>query len=155
MQILTLIFSMFLGFLGGYFAARIAVDQAMHDRKKLDRELTSSAVENERDIVRLDDRIDQVETLVLSHDNVRTTDGENLNKNFAAIKDFMKQQHAINAQVNQALYVLQHMNDKPAEIPEDEKDITEEEVIDRIREIMEEQDDSVHKSEMQDSKLSD
>lgn len=139
MQILTLIFSMFLGFLGGYFAARIAVDQAMHERKKMDRELTSSAVENERDIVRLDDRIDQVETLVLSQDNVRTTDGENLNKNFSAIKDFMKQQQAINAQITQALYVLQHINDKPADIPEDEKGLTEEEVIDRIQEIMEEQ----------------
>ena len=138
MTILTLAFSMFLGFIGGYFAARIAVDQAMHERKKLDRELTSSAVENERDIVRLDDRIDQIETLVLSQDSVRTTDGENLNKNFAAIKDFMKQQHAINAQFNQALYVLQHMNDKPAEIPEEEKDITDEEVIDRIREMMDE-----------------
>ena len=97
MQILSLIFSMFLGFLGGYFAARIAVDQAMHDRKKLDREITSSAVENERDIVRLEDRIDQVETLILNQDNVRTTDGENLNKNFAAIKEIMKQKHAINA----------------------------------------------------------
>lgn len=139
MTILTLAFSMFLGFLGGYFAARIAVDQAMHERKKLDREITSSAVENERDIVRLDDRIDQVETLVLSQDNVRTTDGENLNKNFAAIKEFMKQQHAINAQVNQAMYVLQHINDKPAEVPEEEKTVTEEEVIDRIQEIMEEQ----------------
>ena len=138
MQILIVIFSMFLGFLGGYFAARIAVDQAMHERKKLDKELTSSAVENERDIVRLDDRIDQVETLVLSHDNVRTTDGENLNKNFAAIKDFMKQQHAVNAQVNQALYVLQHMNDKPADIPEEENSLTDEEVIDRIREMMDE-----------------
>ena len=138
MTILTLAFSMFLGFIGGYFAARIAVDQAMHERKKLDKELTSSAVENERDIVRLDDRIDQVETLVLSQDNVRTTDGENLNKNFAAIKEFMKQQHAINAQVNQAMYVLQHINDKPAEVPEEEKDISDEEVIDRIREIMEE-----------------
>ena len=138
MTILTLAFSMFLGFIGGYFAARIAVDQAMHNRKKMDKELTSSAVENERDIVRLDDRIDQIETLVLSQDSVRTTDGENLNKNFAAIKDFMKQQHAINAQFNQALYVLQHMNDKPAEIPEEEKDITDEEVIDRIREMMDE-----------------
>ncbi len=137
MQILTLIFSMFLGFLGGYFAARIAVDQAMHERKKLDKELTSSAVENERDIVRLDDRIDQVETLVLSHDNVRTTDGENLNKNFAAIKDFMKQQHAINAQFNQALFVMQNMNkEREKEIAADNEIIQEEEVIDRIKEMI-------------------
>ena len=139
MQILSLIFSMFLGFLGGYFAARIAVDQAMHERKKLDKELTSSAVENERDIVRLEDRIDQVETLVLNQDSVRTTDGQNLNKNFMAIELFMKQQQAINAQVNQAMYVLQHLNDKPADIPEEEKDLTEEEVIDRIQVIMGEQ----------------
>lgn len=137
MQILSLIFSMFLGFLGGYFAARIAVDQAMHDRKKLDKELTSSAVENERDIVRLEDRIDQVETLILSQDNVRTTDGENLNKNFAAIKEFMKQQHAINAQFNQALFVMQNMSkEKEKEIAADNEIINEEAVIDRIKEMM-------------------
>ena len=139
MQILTLIFSMFLGFLGGYFAARIAVDQAMHERKKLDKELTSSVVENERDIVGLDNRMDQLEDMVLSQDEVRKTDGENLNKNFAAVKEFMKQQHAINAQVNQAMYVLQHLNDKPAEVPEEEKTVTDEEVIERIQEMMEEQ----------------
>lgn len=137
MTILTLVFSMFLGFIGGYFAARIAVDQAMHDRKKIDRELTSSTVENERDIVRLDDRIDQVETLVLSQDSVRTTDGENLNKNFEAIKEFMKQQHAINAQFNQALYVMQNMSkEREKEIAADNEIIQEEEVIDRIKEMM-------------------
>ena len=137
MTILTLAFSMFLGFIGGYFAARIAVDQAMHNRKKMDKELTSSAVENERDIVRLDDRIDQIETLVLSQDNVRTTDGENLNKNFAAIKDFMKQQHAINAQFNQALFVMQNMNkEREKEIADDNEILQEEEVIERIREMM-------------------
>lgn len=137
MQILSLIFSMFLGFLGGYFAARIAVDQAMHERKKLDKELTSSAVENERDIVRLDDRIDQVETLVLSQDNVRTTDGATLNKNFDSIKDFMKKQQAINAQFNQALFVMQNMNkEREKEIAADNEIIQEEEVIDRIREMM-------------------
>lgn len=137
MTILTLAFSMFLGFIGGYFAARIAVDQAMHNRKKMDKELTSSAVENERDIVRLDDRIDQIETLVLSQDSVRTTDGENLNKNFSAIKDFMKQQHAINAQFNQALFVMQNMNkEREKEIAADTEIMQEEEVIDRIREMM-------------------
>ena len=138
MQILILIFSMFLGFIGGYFAARIAVDQAMHDRKKLDKELTSSVVENERDIVGLDNRMDQLEDMVLNQDDARNTDGANLNKNFEAIKEFMKQQQAINAQVNQAMYVLQHLNDKPAEVPEEEKDISEEEVIDHIQKIMEE-----------------
>ena len=137
MQILSLIFSMFLGFLGGYFAARIAVDQAMHERKKLDKELTSSAVENERDIVRLDDRIDQVETLVLNQDNARTTDSDNLNKNFAAIKEFMKQQHAINAQVNQAMYVMQNLYPhKEKEIETVVNAMQEEEVIDRIKEMM-------------------
>ena len=137
MQILTLIFSMFLGFLGGYFAARIAVDQAMHDRKKLDREITSSAVENERDIVRLEDRIDQVETLILSQDSARTTDGATLNKNFDSIKDFMKKQQAINAQFNQALFVIQNMSkEREKEIAADNEILQEEEVIDRIREMM-------------------
>ena len=103
----------------------------------MDKELTSSAVENERDIVRLDDRIDQIETLVLSQDSVRTTDGENLNKNFSAIKDFMKQQHAINAQFNQALFVMQNMNkEREKEIAADTEIMQEEEVIDRIREMM-------------------
>ena len=137
MQILSLIFSMFLGFLGGYFAARIAVDQAMHERKKLDKELTSSAVENERDIVRLEDRIDQVETLILSQDSARTTDGATLNKNFDSIKDFMKKQQAINAQVSQALFVMQNMSkEKEKEIAADNEIINEEAVIDRIKEMM-------------------
>ena len=137
MQILSLIFSMFLGFLGGYFAAHIAVDQAMHDRKKLDREITSSAVENERDIVRLEDRIDQVETLILSQDSARTTDGATLNKNFDSIKDFMKKQQAINSQVSQALFVMQNMSkEKEKEIAADNEIINEEAVIDRIKEMM-------------------
>ena len=137
MQILSLIFSMFLGFLGGYFAARIAVDQAMHDRKKLDREITSSAVENERDIVRLEDRIDQVETLILNQDSARTTDGATLNKNFDSIKDFMKKQQAINSQVSQALFVMQNMSkEKEKEIAADNEIINEEAVIDRIKEMM-------------------
>lgn len=137
MQILSLIFSMFLGFLGGYFAARIAVDQAMHERKKLDKELTSSAVENERDIVRLEDRIDQVETLILNQDSARTTDGATLNKNFDSIKDFMKKQQAINAQVSQALFVMQNMSkEKEKEIAADNEIINEEAVIDRIKEMM-------------------
>ncbi len=137
MAILTLAFSMFLGFIGGYFAARIAVDQAMHDRKKLDREITSSAVENERDIVRLEDRIDQVETLILSQDSARTTDGATLNKNFDSIKDFMKKQQAINAQFNQALFVMQNMNkEREKEIAADNEIVQEEEVIDRIKEMM-------------------
>lgn len=137
MAILTLAFSMFLGFIGGYFAARIAVDQAMHERKKLDKELTSSAVENERDIVRLEDRIDQVETLILSQDSARTTDGATLNKNFDSIKDFMKKQQAINAQFNQALFVMQNMSkEKEKEIAADNEIINEEAVIDRIKEMM-------------------
>ena len=143
MQILSLIFSMFLGFLGGYFAARIAVDQAMHDRKKLDKELTSSAVENERDIVRLEDRIDQVETLILNQDSARTTDGATLNKNFDSIKDFMKKQQAINAQVSQALFVMQNMSkEKEKEIAADNEIINEEAVIDRIKEMMDLEEES-------------
>lgn len=138
MTVLAIAFSMFLGFLGGYFAARIAVDQAMHEHKKHTKELNAAVVEVERDIVGLENRIEQVEELILNQDDVRTTDGKNLNKNFEAIGDFIAKQQLFNTQVNQALFVLQHMNDHLVVDAPAENDIPEEEVIERIKEMMDE-----------------
>jgi hypothetical protein len=106
MAILTLAFSMFLGFLGGYFAARIAVDRAMFDNNKTVKSISESQYEANRDIVGLQEQFEALDESLQSMNAARTSDGDVWNSNFSNIKEFMRQQTALNAQVNQALNVL-------------------------------------------------
>ena len=106
MTILTLAFSMFLGFIGGYFAARIAVDRAMFSNNKTVKSISESQYETSHDIIGLQEQIDGLDKSLQNMNAARTIDGDVWNSNFGNVKEFMKQQTALNAQVNQALNVL-------------------------------------------------
>jgi hypothetical protein len=58
--------------------------------------------------------------MVLSQDDVRNTDGDISNQNFKQIKEFMRQQLALNAQVDQALRVLQTLTANPYQNSDEE-----------------------------------
>lgn len=106
MTILTLAFSMFLGFIGGYFAARIAVDRAMFSNNKTVKSISESQYETSHDIIGLQGQIEGLDKSLQNMNAARTIDGDIWNSNFSNVKEFMKQQTALNAQVNQALNVL-------------------------------------------------
>lgn len=106
MTILTLAFSMFLGFIGGYFAARIAVDRAMFSNNKTVKSISESQYETSHEIIGLQEQIDALDKSLQNMNAARTIDGDIWNSNFSNAKEFMKQQTALNAQVNQALNVL-------------------------------------------------
>ena len=106
MTILTLAFSMFLGFIGGYFAARIAVDRAMFSNNKTVKSISEAQYETNQDIIGLQEQFDALDKSLENMNAARTIDGDVWNSNFGNVKEFMKQQTALNAQVNQALNVL-------------------------------------------------
>lgn len=106
MTILTLAFSMFLGFIGGYFAARIAVDRAMFSNNKTVKSISEAQYDTSHDIISLQEQIDALDKSLQNMNAARTIDGDVWNSNFSNVKEFMKQQTALNAQVNQALNVL-------------------------------------------------
>lgn len=110
MAILTLAFSMFLGFIGGYFASRIAVDRVTFSNNKTVKSISESQYETSHDIIGLQEQIDALDKSLQSMNAARTIDGDVWNSNFGNVKEFMKQQTALNAQVNQALSVLNTLN---------------------------------------------
>lgn len=113
MTILTLAFSMFLGFIGGYFAARIAVDRAMFSNNKTIKSVSEAQYETSHDIIGLQEQIDALDKSLQNMNAARTIDGDVWNSNFSNTKEFMKQQVALNAQVDQALRVLQTFGTNP------------------------------------------
>jgi tryptophan 2,3-dioxygenase len=120
MEILSFMFSLFMGFIAGYFASHLAVNQLNHDRRKLEKEMAGHIDDNDRQIVSLNHQIEELEEMVLSQDDVRNTDGDISNQNFKQIKEFMRQQIALNAQVDQALRVLQTITANPYQDSDDE-----------------------------------
>lgn len=107
MAILTLAFSMFLGFIGGYFAARIAVDRAMFSNNKTVKSISEAQYETSHDIIGIQGQIEGLEQSLVDLGNARNIDGDVWNSNFSNVKEFMKQQVALNAKVDQAIRVLQ------------------------------------------------
>lgn len=120
MTILTLAFSMFLGFIGGYFAARIAVDRAMFSNNKTVKSISESQYNTDHDIVSIQGQIEGLEQSLVNLGAARTVDGDIWNSNFANVKEFMKQQVALNAKVDQALRVMQELNPNPYQAPDEE-----------------------------------
>ena len=113
MTILTLAFSMFLGFIGGYFAARIAVDRAMFSNNKTVKSISEAQYETSHDIIGLQGQIEGLEQSLVNLGNARSIDGDVWNSNFGNVKEFMKQQVALNAKVDQAIRVLQTFGTNP------------------------------------------
>ena len=120
MAILTLAFSMFLGFIGGYFAARIAVDRAMFSNNKTVKSISESQYETSHDIIGLQEQIEGLEQSLVNLGNARNIDGDVWNANYSNVKEFMKQQVALNAKVDQALRVLQTFGTSPYQDSEEE-----------------------------------
>ena len=119
MTILTLAFSMFLGFIGGYFAARIAVDRAMFSNNKTVKSISESQYETSHDIIGLQGQIEGLDKSLQNMNAARTIDGDIWNSNFSNVKEFMKQQVALNAKVDQAIRVLQTFGTNPYQSDED------------------------------------
>ena len=113
MTILTLAFSMFLGFIGGYFAARIAVDRAMFSNNKTVKSISEAQYETSHDVISLQGQIEGLEQSLVNLGNARNIDGDVWNSNFGNVKEFMKQQVALNAKVDQAIRVLQAFGTNP------------------------------------------
>jgi hypothetical protein len=113
MTILALAFSMLLGFIGGYFAARIAVDQAIRENNKTVKSISESQYETDHTLIGLQGQIDGLEQSLVNLGASRTVDGDVWNSNFANVKEFMKQQVALNAKVDQAIRVLQTFGTNP------------------------------------------
>jgi len=113
MAILTLAFSMFLGFVGGYFAARIAVDRAMFSNNKTVKSISESQYETSHDIMSLQEQIYTLDKSLKDMNAAHTVDGDVWNSNFGNVKEFMKQQVALNAKVDQAIRVLQTFGVSP------------------------------------------
>ena len=120
MAILTLAFSMFLGFIGGYFAARIAVDRAMFSNNKTVKSISEAQYETSHDIIGIQGQIEGLEQSLVNLGNARNIDGDVWNSNFSNVKEFMKQQVALNAKVDQALRVLQTFGTSPYQDSEEE-----------------------------------
>lgn len=119
MTILTLAFSMFLGFIGGYFAARIAVDRAMFSNNKTVKSISESQYETSHDIIGLQGQIEGLDKSLQNMNAARTIDGDVWNSNFSNVKEFMKQQVALNAKVDQAIRVLQTFGTNPYQNDDD------------------------------------
>ena len=120
MTILTLAFSMFLGFIGGYFAARIAVDRAMFSNNKTVKSISEAQYETSHDIIGLQGQIEGLEQSLVNLGNARNIDGDVWNSNFGNVREFMKQQAALNAKVDQAIRVLQTFGTNPYQDSEEE-----------------------------------
>ena len=120
MTILTLAFSMFLGFIGGYFAARIAVDRAVFSNNKTVKSISEAQYNTSHDIISLQGQIEGLEQSLVSIGAARTVDGDVWNSNFSNVKEFMKQQVALNAKVDQALRVLQTFGTNPYQKEDEE-----------------------------------
>jgi hypothetical protein len=121
MTILTLAFSMFLGFIGGYFAARIAVDRAMFSNNKTVKSISQAQYETSHDIIGIQGQIEGLEQSLVNLGNARNIDGDVWNSNFGNVKEFMKQQVALNAKVDQAIRVLQTFGTNPYQ--KDDEDV--------------------------------
>lgn len=119
MTILTLAFSMFLGFIGGYFAARIAVDRAMFSNNKTVKSISESQYETNQDVIGLQEQINALDRSLHDMDTARVIDGDRWNANYGNVKEFMKQQVALNAKVDQALRVLQTFGTNPYQNDDD------------------------------------
>lgn len=119
MTILTLAFSMFLGFIGGYFAARIAVDRAMFSNNKTVKSISESQYEMSHEIIGLKGQIEGLDQCLVDLRNARTIDGDTLNSNFGNVREFMKQQVALNAKMDQAIRVLQAFGTNPYQNDDD------------------------------------
>lgn len=119
MTILTLAFSMFLGFIGGYFAARIAVDRAMFSNNKTVKSISEAQYNTSHDIVSLQGQIEGLEQSLVNLGNARNIDGDIWNSNYGNVKEFMKQQVALNAKVDQAIRVLQAFGTNPYQNDDD------------------------------------
>lgn len=119
MTILTLAFSMFLGFIGGYFAARIAVDRAMFSNNKTVKSISEAQYEMSHEIIGLQGQIEGLDQSLVDLRNARNIDGDTLNSNFGNVREFMKQQVALNAKVDQALRVLQTFGTNPYQNDDD------------------------------------
>ena len=120
MTILTLAFSMFLGFIGGYFAARIAVDRAMFSNNKTVKSISEAQYETSHDIIGIQGQIEGLEQSLVNLGNARNIDGDVWNSNFGNVKEFMKQQVALNAKVDQAIRVLQTFGTNPYQYSDEE-----------------------------------
>ena len=119
MTILTLAFSMFLGFIGGYFAARIAVDRAMFSNNKTVKSISEAQYETSHDIIGIQGQIEGLEQSLVNLGNARNIDGDVWNANYSNVKEFMKQQVALNAKVDQAIRVLQTFGTNPYQSDDD------------------------------------
>ncbi len=119
MTILTLAFSMFLGFIGGYFAARIAVDRAMFSNNKTVKSISEAQYETDHNIIGIQGQIEGLEQSLVNLGNARNIDGDVWNSNFNNVKEFMKQQVALNAKVDQAIRVLQTFGTNPYQNDDD------------------------------------
>ena len=120
MTILTLAFSMFLGFIGGYFAARIAVDRAMFSNNKTVKSISEAQYETDHNIIGIQGQIEALEQSLVNLGNARSIDGDVWNANYSNVKEFMKQQVALNAKVDQAIRVLQTFGTNPYQDSEEE-----------------------------------
>ena len=120
MAILTLAFSMFLGFIGGYFAARITVDRVMFSNNKIVKSISEAQYETSHDIIGIKGKIEGLEQSLVSLGNACAVDGDTWNSNFGNVKEFMKQQVALNAKVDQAIRVLQTFGTNPYQDSEEE-----------------------------------
>lgn len=120
MTILTLAFSMFLGFIGGYFAARIAVDRAMFSNNKTVKSISEAQYETDHNIIGIQGQIEALEQSLVNLGNARNIDGDVWNSNFSNVKEFMKQQVALNAKMDQAIRVLQTFGTNPYQDSEEE-----------------------------------
>ena len=109
MTILTLAFSMFLGFIGGYFAARIAINQSTRNSNI------------EHDIALIHEQIEFLDKSLNNFNSARVIDGDIWNANYENVKEFMKQQTVVNTQVDQTLRVIQELNVKPYSATDDEE----------------------------------
>ena len=119
MTILTLAFSMFLGFIGGYFAARIAVDRAMFSNNKTVKSISEAQYETDHNIIGIQGQIEGLEQSLVNLGNARNIDGDVWNANYSNVKEFMKQQVALNAKVDQAIRVLQTFGTNPYQNDDD------------------------------------
>lgn len=119
MTILTLAFSMFLGFIGGYFAARIAVDRAMFSNNKTVKSISESQYETNQDVIGLQEQINALDQSLYDMNAARVIDGDRWNANYGNVKEFMKQQVALNAKVDQAIRVLQTFGTSPYQSDDD------------------------------------
>ena len=113
MAILTLAFSMFLGFIGGYFAARIAVDRAMFSNNKTVKSISEAQYETSHDIMSLKEQIYALDESLKNINAANTATFGTVDSNFGNVKEFMKQQVALNAKVDQAIRVLQTFGVSP------------------------------------------